>query len=215
MKNFIFILFCVAPLVWGCSNDPFNVAAPVFRDQTGTALVSVSIPAFSRGLIQRVSIEVTAADTGRIRKIQRDMNFPIPGGNLAVGQVANIPAGRRRFVVAAFDTADTKGVPRFRGFSDSTVFAGQTQLVQVRLNRIGGAVNFQAVLDSSNAELDSVSLAKLPLTSVLDILELIPDPFHADRAMLPLASVALGDRFTPLEGGAFSRRITVAQIPTG
>lgn len=199
----------------GCDSQPFDVVAPSFRDETGTALVSVQVPVFFRGLIHRVRVQVTSADTGRIRTIQRDMNFPIPGGNLAVGQIAGIPPGKRRFTVTAFDTADTKGVPRFRGHTDSTVIAGQTKLVRVRLSRVGGRVNFDAVLDTAEAAVDSATLVALPLSSVLDILELVPAPAHSNLAMLPLASVSLGDRFTVFGEGQFSRRVTITQIPTG
>ena len=135
----LFVL--ISGMVTGCDNESFAVVAPAFRNETGTALISVSIPPFLRGLIHRVSISVTAEDTGRIRAIKRDMNFPIPGGNLAVSQMADIPPGRRCFNITAFDTADTRGVPRFQGFADSTVIAGQTKLVQVKLNRVGGVVN--------------------------------------------------------------------------
>ena len=77
--------FLSLPLIvlCGCDTEPFNVVAPAFSRNTGSALVSVRVPPFSRGLIQRVTIEVTAADTGRIRTIRRNMNFPIPGGNLS------------------------------------------------------------------------------------------------------------------------------------
>jgi hypothetical protein len=212
----ILVLFVlISGLVTGCENEPFAVVAPAFRNETGTALISVSIPPFSRGLIHRVSITVSAADTERIRAIRRDMNFPIPGGNLAVSQVADIPPGRRRFHIAAFDTADTRGVPRFQGFADSTIIAGRTKLVQVTLNRVGGVVNFQAILDTVDANLSEQIFSLLPLNSVLDILELIHKPHHDALDVLPLVSVGLGDRFTTLAEGTFSRRVTVAQIPTG
>jgi hypothetical protein len=199
----------------GCQNDPFQVVSPSLERETGTALVSVQVPSFVRGLIHRVSLQVTAADTGSIRTIRRDMNFPIPGGNLAVGQVADVPAGVRRFTVAAYDTAETKGIPRFRGSADSVVHAGQTQLVQIVLSRVGGTVAFAATLDTAAAGLDSAAVAGLPLTSVLDILELVPDPHHSALAMLPLASVGLGTRWSLLDDEVFSRRVTVSQIPTG
>ena len=215
-KLFIFALFVlISGFSTGCDNEPFAVVAPSFRDESGTALISVQIPPFSRGLIHRVSISVTAADTGRIREIKRDMNFPIPGGNLAVSQVADIPPGRRRFHIVAFDTADTQGVPRFQGTADSTVLAGQTKLVNVTLNRVGGVVNFQAVLDTVGANLSEQVFSLLPLNSVMDILELIPNPHHDALEILPLVSVGLGDQFTTLAEGIFSRRVTVAQIPTG
>ena len=158
---------------------------------------------------------MTSADTARIRQIERDLNFTIPGGTLAVGEVVDIPAGKRRFTVTAFDTEE---VLRFRGQSDSTISVGRTQLVYVTLGRIGGTVNFQAVIDMADIDTtkaDSVALASLPLTSVLDILELIPQPHHPQLAMLPLLSVGLGDRFTIEADGRFSRQITVSQVPNG
>jgi hypothetical protein len=214
LLNLVLIVL-VSGISTGCDNEPFAVVAPAFRDETGTALISVQIPPFSRGLIHRVSISVTATDTGRIRTIKRDMNFPIPGGNLAVSQVADIPPGRRRFFIAAFDTADTRGVPRFQGFADSTVVPGQTKLITVKLNRVGGMVNFVALLDTADAGLSEQVFSLLPLSSVLDISELIPKPHHDALDILPLVSVGLGDSFTALAEGTFSRRVTVAQIPTG
>ena len=210
-----FLSLLLATALFGCDIEPFSVVAPAFSRNSGTALVSVRVPPFSRGLIHRVTVEVTAADTGRIRTIRRNMNFPIPGGNLSTAQIVDIPIGKRRFTVAAFDTADTDGIPRFRGQADSTIFSGQTQLVQVPLSRVGGAINFLAVLDTAEVAIDSTALASLPLNSVLDILEVIPQPHHDDLRVLPLASIGLGDRLTTLEDGKLSRRLTISQIPTG
>jgi hypothetical protein len=215
VKPLILLLALLVLAAVGCQNDPFLVVTPSLERETGAALVSVQVPPFVRGLIHRVSLQITAADTGSIRIIRRDMNFPIPGGNLAVGQVVDIPAGVRRFEVTAFDTADTSGIPRFRGRADSVVHAGQTQTVQINLSRVGGSVAFVASLDTADASLDSSALAGLPLSSVLDILELVPDPHHSSLAMLPLASVGLGSHWTLLDDGVYSRRVTVSQIPTG
>ena len=216
MPRFSYMVLCaILCLCAGCDNKPFEVLAPAFRSEEGNALISVQVPPFSRGLIQRVTVRVTSADTARVRQIERDLNFPIPGGTLAVGEVVDIPAGKRRFTVTAFDTYE---VLRFQGESDSTVATGRTKLVHVTLERIGGTVDFRAVIDMADidaSEMDSTALASLPLTSVLDILELIPQPHHPELAMLPLLSVGLGDRFTVGDDGIFSRRITVSQIPTG
>ncbi len=203
----------------GCNVEPFEVLAPGFRTEIGTALVSVQVPPFSRGVIQRLRIRVTAADTGRIRAIEREMNFPIPGGNLSVGQVADIPAGRRRFTVTAFDT---QGILRFRGVADSVVASGQTALIQVGLERIGGSINFRSVVNAPAilagdhpSVVDSTKLASLPSTSILDVIELIDQPHHVQLAMLPLVSVGLGDQFSASSTGSFSRVVRISQIPTG
>jgi hypothetical protein len=76
-------------------------------------------------------------------------------------------------------------------------------------------VSFTAGLDTAAAKVDSTALARLPLSSVIDIVELVPDPHHNALAVLPLASVGLGTRWTMSDEGVFSRRVTVAQIPTG
>jgi hypothetical protein len=216
MRRIVYILMCLLLSPWiGCDTKPFEVLAPILTKEVGHALVSVQVPSFSRGLIQRVRIGVTTADTSRLRPITREMNFPIPGGNLAVGEVADIPVGKRRFTVTAFDTEE---VLRFRGFTDSVITSGRTQLVQVGLDRIGGTVRFQTVIDLAEMDtsrIDSTGLAALPLTSMLDILELIPQAHHPQVAALPLVSVGLGDRFSTIDGGVFSRTVTVAQIPTG
>lgn len=210
--------YCILLLLFltGCNAQPFQVVGPGdLRTDTGSALVSAQIPSFARGLIQRVRLRVSAADGDVIRAIERDMNFPIPGGNLSVGQVADIPVGKRRFMVTAFDT---DGVLRFRGSADSTIAYGATELVQVNLQPIGGTVNFRTVIDLSVIDTTVVTravLAGLPATSVLDVLELLPDAHHTRLAMLPLLSIGLGDQFSVLANGALSRFIRVSQIPTG
>ena len=209
------LIWLLLPAWTGCDTKPFEVLAPTLTKEVGHALVSVQVPSFSRGLIQRVRIGVTSADTSRLRPITREMNFPIPGGNLAVGEVAGIPVGRRRFTVTAFDT---DAVLRFRGFADSVVMSGRTLLVHVGMGRIGGTVRFQTVIDLAEMDtsrVDSTALAALPLTSMLDILELVPQAHHPQVAALPLVSVGLGDRFSTVNGGIFSRTVTVAPIPTG
>jgi hypothetical protein len=131
----------------GCNTEPLEVIGPDdLRRETGNALISAQVPPFARGLIQRVRLRVTAADSGPIRAIERELNFPIPGGNQSRGEVAGIPIGRRWFTILAFDTG---GVLHFRGSADSTISAGKTELVQVNLGRIGGTINFKAVIDSS------------------------------------------------------------------
>ena len=212
---------CAAALtLWlgmlGCNTEPFEVIGPDdLRRETGNALVSAQVPPFARGLIQRVQLRVTTADSGPIRAIERELNFPIPGGNLSVGQVAEIPIGKRRFTILAFDTG---GVLRFRGVADSTISAGETELVQVNLGRIGGTIDFKAVIDLATVDtsaVDSTTLAGLPATSMLDILELLSGAHHTRLSMLPLLSTGLGDQFSLQTDGTFSRSIQVSQIPTG
>ncbi len=202
--------------IWGCNAQPFDVVGPgSLQTETGSALITASIPPFARGLIQRVRVKVSAADAGRIQTVERDMNFPIPGGNLSTGQVANIPIGKRRFTVTVFDTG---GILRFRGEADSTITTGETELVQVNLNRIGGQIAFRTVIDFSTidtTQVDSVTLASLPLTSILDLLEILPQASHPSVALLPLVSVGLGDQFSVAEDGTLSRQIRVNQIPIG
>lgn len=212
MKRIYFLLVLAAPVLFlACENEPFQVVAPGQYADEGSALLSVPIPSFSRGLIQRVTVQVTEADTGRIRLIQRDLNFPLPGGSLAVGEVTEIPSGKRRFRVRAFDT---DGVLRFEGFTDSTIVTGRLKIVEVNLQRIGGRVNFDARIDLAATGLDSASLADLPDRALLDILELVDDPHHPALAMLPLASVSLGEALTIREG-VMSRRVSIQQIPSG
>ncbi|MDP6042335.1 MAG: hypothetical protein QGG64_27545 [Candidatus Latescibacteria bacterium] len=200
----------------GCNTEPLEVVGPDdLRRETGNALISAQVPPFARGLIQRVRLRVTAADSGPIRAIERDLNFPIPGGNQSVGQVADIPIGRRRFTILAFDT---EGILRFRGVADSTISAGETELVQVNLGRIGGSIDFKVVIDLATVDtsrIDSTTLAGLPATSMLDILELLPVAHHTRLSMLPLLSAGLGDQFSLQPDGTLSRSIQVSQIPTG
>jgi len=201
---------------WGCNTTPLEVIGPEdLRRETGNALISTQIPPFARGLIQRVRLRVTAADNGPIRAIEREMNFPIPGGNLSVGQVADIPIGRRRFTILAFDTGS---ILRFRGAADSTISAGETELVQVNLGRIGGAIDFKTIIDLATIDtsrVNSTTLTGLPATSMLDILELLSPAHHNRLSMLPLLSVGLGDQFSIQPNGTLSRSIQVSQIPTG
>lgn len=200
----------------GCNAQPFEVIGPdSLRTETGSALITSAIPPFSRGLIQRVRVRVSAADGGRIQTVERDMNFPIPGGNLATGQVANIPTGIRRFTITAFDT---DGVLRFRGVADSTITVGETELVQVNLNRIGGAIAFRTVIDFTTVDttkVDSLTLSGLAATSILDVMEILPTAFHTRLTLLPLLSVGLGDQFSVEGNGTLSRQIRVNQLPTG
>ena len=206
----------VLVVCFGCNAQPFDVVGPGdLQTETGSALITASIPPFARGLIHRVRIRVSAADAGRIQTVERDMNFPIPGGNLSTGQVANIPIGKRRFTVTAFDTG---GILRFRGEADSTITTGETELVQVNLSRIGGQIAFRTVIDFSTIDttlVDTVTLASLPLTSILDLLEILPQASHPSMALLPLVSVGLGDQFSVADDGTLSRQIRVNQIPIG
>lgn len=210
----IFMMFLLG--LMGCNAEPFEVVGPgSLQTETGSALITASVPPFARGLIQRVRVKVSAADAGRIQTVERDMNFPIPGGNLSTGQVADIPTGKRRFTVTAFDT---DGVLRFRGQADSLITTGETELVQVNVSRIGGQIAFRTVIDFSTVDtslVDTVRLANLPATSILDILEILPRAFHSRLTLLPLVSVGLGDQFSVLPDGALSRQIRVNQIPTG
>ena len=210
------LAMCAFVLV-ACEAKPFNVIAPAFETREGSALISATVPPFSRGLIQRVEVRVTPAptETSRMRTITRNMNFPNLGGNLSVGQVTDISIGLRRFEIRAFDTA---GTIRFSGFSDSTVSFNQTQLVQVVLDPIGGSVQFQTILNPSlidSTVIDSAGIAALPPTSVLDVFELIDDPHHPSFGELPVFSVALGERFTLDDQQRFTKTITASTIPTG
>lgn len=210
----IFLCLLCCALI-GCNSEPFEVISSDLKPEVGNALVSVSIPPFSRGLIQRVRLQITSAGLDRIRSIEREMNFPIPGGNLASGQVTDIPAGKRRFTVRVFDTL---GEIRFRGNADSTITSGETQLVQIELGRIGGQIDFKTVINFSaidTTSLDRTRLMSLPSTSVLDVLELVSNPSHNRLMILPLLSVGLGGRFTVESNGSLSRIIRVSQVPTG
>jgi len=206
---------CCLVVCLGCEAKPFEVISPTIEPDLGAALISASIPSFTRGLIQRVELKVSSADTSRMRAVTRSMNFPIPGGNLSTGQVADIPVGLRRFGVQAFDT---EGVLRFRGFTDSLVMHNQTRLVTVPLERVGGAINFIATIDPSAVDttvVDSAGLASLPATSILDVLELVEGAPHPGLSLLPIFSVGLGERFSTDEDGLFSRQVLVERIPTG
>jgi hypothetical protein len=207
-------MFC-ATLVVGCEVKPFDVVAPDFEIRDGSAVVSTAVPSFSRGLIQRVELKVTTADTSRLRTITRNMNFPIPGGRLSVAQVSDIPIGTRRFTVRAYDTS---GALRFRGQTDSVIVFNQTSLVTVNVNRIGGAVDFVSSIDLENLEssaLDSSAIVGMAATSVLDVLEVVSDPVHPSLGLLPIFSVRLGDRFNEDLTGLLTRVVKVQQIPTG
>lgn len=199
----------------GCEVKPFDVVAPDFEARDGSAVVSATVPAFSRGLIQRVELRVTTADTSRLRTITRNMNFPIPGGRLSVAQVTDIPIGRRRFTVRAFDTA---GTLRFRGHSDSVIVFNQTSLITVQVQRVGGSVDFISTIDLeklTSTSLDSTTVVGMAATSVLDVLEVVPNPVHPSLNMLPIFSVRLGDRFNQDLNGLLTRVIKVRQIPIG
>ncbi|MBS13293.1 MAG: hypothetical protein CME19_17025 [Gemmatimonadetes bacterium] len=205
----------VAFFLVGCEVKAFDVAAPDFGARDGSAVVSAAMPSFFRGLIQRVELKVTSADTSRLRTITRNMNFPIPGGRLSVAQVSDIPIGDRRFTVRAFDTS---GALRFRGFTDSTIVFNQTSMVTVNVNRVGGDVDFVTTIDLESLEgtgLDPSGVVGLAATSVLDVLEIVRDPFHPSLGLLPIFSVRLGDRFNEDLTGNLTRVFSVQQIPTG
>ncbi|MBT3602631.1 MAG: hypothetical protein HN521_06130 [Candidatus Latescibacteria bacterium] len=210
------VIFILLIGLIGCNAQTFDVVGPGnLEPDTGSALITASIPPFARGLIQRVRVKVSAADAGRIQTVERDMNFPIPGGNLATGQVADIPTGKRRFTVSVFDT---DGVLRFRGGADSIITVGETELVQVNVGRIGGQIAFRTVIDFTTVDttkIDSVTLAALPLTSILDVLEIVSQASHNKQALLPLLSVGLGGQFSVSATGVLSRQIQVNQIPIG
>jgi hypothetical protein len=205
----------VLSVVIGCEVKPFEVLVPSFEIREGSAVVSVIVPTFSRGLIQRVELKITTADTSRLRTVTRNMNFPIPGGRLAVGQVSDIPIGVRKFTVRAFDT---EGALRYRGHADSIIAFNQTSLITVSVDRIGGVADFVATIDLASLEgtgLDSVGVVGLAATSVLDVLEIVPDPIHPSLGLLPIFSVRLGDRFVEDLNGLLTRVVSVRQIPTG
>jgi ribosomal protein S28E/S33 len=208
-------VFGVLCVLIGCEVKPFEVISPEFEVRKGSAVVSAIVPTFSRGLIQRVELKITTADTSRLRTVTRNMNFPIRGGRLAVGQISDIPIGVRRFTVRAFDT---EGVLRYRGQADSIIVFNQTSLITVDVDRIGGVADFIATVDLASLEdtgLDSVGVVGLAVTSVLDVLEIVPDPIHPSLGLLPIFSVRLGDRFVEDLNGLLTRAVTVRQIPTG
>lgn len=212
----IHLFRCLAVLLVGagCDTRPFEIISPETEERVGSVLISTSVPAFTRGLIQRVEVEVTSADTSRLRTINRSLNFPNPGGNFSVGQIADIPIGKRRFTVRAFDTTDTL---RFRGATDSLVVLNQTKSIQVQLSPIGGAVDFRMTIDPSNLDetvIDSAGVARLASTSILDVLEVVNNPFHPGLGLLPILSMGM-DRFSVDSGGRFTRLVSVRQIPMG
>ncbi|MDP6776158.1 MAG: hypothetical protein QGI83_05280, partial [Candidatus Latescibacteria bacterium] len=99
--------------------------------------------------------------------------------------------------------------------ADSTVSVGETQLVQVRLQRVGGRIDFETLVDTTDTEIGQTTLADLKSNSVLDIVELLPQPHHTGLAILPLVSIGLADRYTTIEEGTLARQVTIDQVPTG
>lgn len=198
---------CLALALWmGCGSGPFQITAPPSPDlPVGFALITAEVPLYIRGVIRRVKVEVTSADTGRLEPIRREMNFPIPAGSLAAGEVANIPVGRRQFTVTAFDTQDAL---RFQGSAVDSVKAGQATTVSVPLARVGGTVRFTAT--ATRAVVSDSLAVRLAATSLLDIIEI---GASRDLPRLALASTPVV-RFTQ-EGSTFSRQVTIKQVPTG
>jgi hypothetical protein len=198
---------CLVLALWmGCGSGPFQITAPPSPDlPVGFALITAEVPLYVRGVIRRVRVEVTSADTGRLEPIRREMNFPIPAGSLAAGEVVNIPVGRRQFTVTAFDTQEAL---RFQGSAVDSVKAGQATTVSVPLARVGGTVRFTAT--ATRAVMSDTLAVRLAATSVLDLVEL---EANRDLPRLALASTPV-IRFTQ-EGSAFSRQVTLKQIPTG
>ncbi len=124
---------CLPLALWmGCGSGPFQISGPSSDDEpVGFALVSADIPLYIRGVIQRVNVNITAADTSRMAPILREMNFPIPDGSLAAGEVTDISVGRRLFSVSAFDTQEAL---RFQGSVIDSIRPGQATTVSVPLN---------------------------------------------------------------------------------
>jgi hypothetical protein len=190
----------------GCGSGPFQVTGPPPPDlPVGFALITADVPLYIRGVIRRVQVEVATADTSRMEPVRREMNFPIPGGSLAAGEVANIPMGRRQFTVTAFDTQDAL---RFRGSAVDSVKSGRATTVSVPLSRIGGTLRFTATL--TKAELNDSLAVGLAATSMLDIVEL---GANRDLPRLALTSTPVV-KFTQ-EGDTFSRQVIIQQVPTG
>lgn len=196
----------------GCGSGPFQVSGPPLPERpVGFALVSSDVPPFIRGVVQRVRIRVTSADTSRMDPILREMNFPIPGGSLAAGEVADIPSGLRQFLVTAFDT---QGELRFQGSATDSVGVGRATTVAVTLARIGGKVRFTGAVaksDLSSKESTADSLAAVLASSgVLDIVELNANP------TLPRLSLASSpvSRFTK-EASGYTRQTTIEVVPSG
>ncbi len=198
---------CLALALWmGCGSGPFQITAPLAPDMpVGFALITAEVPLYIRGVIRRVKVEVTAADTGRLEPIRREMNFPIPAGSLAAGEVANIPVGRRQFMVTAFDTQEAL---RFQGSAVDSVKVGQATTVSVPLARVGGTIRFTATV--TRAVVNDSLAVRLAATSLLDIIEI---GASRDLPRLALASTPVV-RFTQ-EGSTFSRQVTIKQVPTG
>lgn len=198
---------CLALALWmGCGSGPFQITGPPpVEAPVGFALITADVPLYIRGVIRRVQVEVTTADTSRLEPIRREMNFPIPAGSLAAGEVANIPVGRRQFTVMAFDTQEAL---RFRGSVVDSVRTSQATTVSVPLMRIGGTLRFTATVTRAN--LSDSEVTGLAATSVLDIVELAAS---RDLPRLALASTSVIS-FTR-EGSNFSRQVTIKQIPTG
>jgi hypothetical protein len=197
----------MALALWmGCGSGPFQVTAPPSPElPVGFALITAEVPLYIRGVIRRVRVEVTSADTSRLEPIRREMNFPIPAGSLAAGEVANVPVGRRQFTVMAFDTQEAL---RFQGSTVDSVKAGQATTVSVPLARVGGTVRFTAT--ATRAVVSDSLAVRLAATSVLDVVEL---EANRDLPRLALASTPI-IRFTQ-EGSTFSRQVTLKQVPTG
>ena len=198
---------CATVLLWaGCGSGPFQISGPSGPElPVGFALVTADVPLYIRGVIQRVRVEITSADTSKMSAITREMNFPIPGGSLAAGEISSVPVGLRRFRVTAFDT---KEALRFQGSTIDSVRSGLATTLSVPLFRVGGRLRFTATLSSSEIR-DSLATV-LEGSSVLDIVEL---GASADMPRLALASTPVLS-FTR-DGDAFSRQVTIDLVPTG
>ncbi len=201
------IVLCLPLAFWmGCGSGPFQISGPSSDDEpVGFALVSADVPLYIRGVIQRVNVDITTADTSRMAPILREMNFPIPGGSLAAGEVTDISVGRRLFSVSEFDTQEAL---RFQGSVIDSIRPGQATTVSVPLNRIGGTLRFTASL--SRVDISDSLAVILEGTSVLDIVEL---GAKSDMPRLALASTPIVS-FTR-DGSVFSRQVTISQVPTG
>jgi hypothetical protein len=202
-----FALLGVALSLWaGCGSGPFQITGPPAEERPlGFALVTADVPSYIRGVIRRVRVQVTTADTSRMQPVVREMNFPIPGGSLAAGEVADIPTGRRLFTVTAYDTEEAL---RFRGSGMDSVRTGQATTMRIPLYRIGGTLRFTATLTKSQVADSLASI--LASTSVLDIVEL---GANRDLPRLAIASTPVVS-FTR-DGQGYSRQVTISQIPTG
>ncbi len=88
----------------------------------------------------------------------------------------------------------------------------------MHVDRIGGPVDFVSSIDLAALEdtaIDSAGVVGMAPTSVLDVLEIVPDPIHPSLGLLPIFSVRLGDRFIEDLDGLLKRVVKVQQIPTG